>query len=42
MTVPHDFAADSATQARRLATVNTVLERRGVGKTYLVAAAVPH
>ena len=32
-----DFGADVATQAMRLATVNAVIQRRGIGKTYLVA-----
>ena len=35
----HDFGADVAAQARRLASVNVALQRRGVGKTYLVGTA---
>ncbi|WP_316205347.1 DEAD/DEAH box helicase [Bradyrhizobium sp. SZCCHNS3004] len=35
--VRYDFEADLAIQAKRLATVNAVLQRRGIGKTYLVA-----
>jgi hypothetical protein len=37
VTVRFDFGADVATQAMRLATVNAVVQRRGFGKTYLVA-----
>lgn len=37
--VRFDFAADVTSQARRLATVNAVLQRRGIGKTYLVATS---
>ncbi|MFL9828811.1 hypothetical protein [Rhodoplanes sp. SY1] len=36
--VRHDFNADHATQAKRLASVNAVLQRRRVGKTYVVAS----
>lgn len=36
--VRHDFGADAATQVRRLATTNVVLQRNGIGKTYFVAA----
>jgi hypothetical protein len=39
VSVRYDFGADIAAQAKRLATVNAVLRRWGVGKTYLVAAA---
>jgi hypothetical protein len=37
VTVRYDFRADAASQARRLATLNAVLQRRGIGKTYLIA-----
>jgi DEAD/DEAH box helicase domain-containing protein len=37
VTVRYDFRADAASQARRLATLNVVLQRRGIGKTYLIA-----
>ena len=37
VTVRYDFAADAASQARRLATLNAILQRRGIGKTYFVA-----
>lgn len=37
--VRHDFGADVTVQAKRLASVNVVLQRRRVGKTYLVATA---
>ncbi|WP_422017660.1 DEAD/DEAH box helicase [Reyranella sp.] len=39
ITVRYDFAADAASQARRLTTLNAVLQRRGIGKTYLVATS---
>ena len=39
VTVRFDFGADVATQAKRLATVNAVIQRRGFGKTYLVATS---
>ncbi|MBS7701437.1 MULTISPECIES: DEAD/DEAH box helicase [unclassified Chelatococcus] len=39
VTVRYDFAIDATTQVRRLATVNAILERRGVGKTYFVATS---
>ena len=39
VTVRFDFGADVATQAKRLATVNAVIQRRGIGKTYLVATS---
>lgn len=35
--VRHDFDADAAAQARQLAAINAVLQRKGSGKTYLVA-----
>lgn len=35
--VRHDFGADAAAQARRLASVNVLLQHRGLGKTYFVA-----
>jgi hypothetical protein len=35
--VRHDFNADAAAQAMNLARVNTGLQRRGFGKTYMVA-----
>jgi hypothetical protein len=37
VSVRHDFGANIAAQAKRLASVNTVLQRRGIGGTYLVA-----
>jgi hypothetical protein len=37
VSVRYDFRADQASQAKRLATINAVLQRRGIGKTYLVA-----
>ena len=37
VTVRYDFAADASLQARRLATLNVILQRRGLGKTYFVA-----
>lgn len=39
VTVKHDFAAGPSEQAKRLATLNIMLERRGVGATYFVANA---
>jgi hypothetical protein len=39
VTVRHDFGADAAAQAKRLASVNAVLQHRGIGKTYLVATS---
>lgn len=39
VTVRYEFAADAASQVRRLATLNTILQRRGIGKTYLVATS---
>jgi DEAD/DEAH box helicase domain-containing protein len=36
--VRHDFCSDIDSETRRLATVNSLLERRGPGKTYVVAA----
>lgn len=38
-TVRYDFAADATSQVRRLATLNAILQRRGIGKTYLVATS---
>jgi DEAD/DEAH box helicase domain-containing protein len=37
--VRYDFEADIAAQVRRLATINAVVQRRGPGKTYLVATS---
>lgn len=37
--VRFDFGADIAAQAKRLASINAVLQRRGIGRTYLVATA---
>lgn len=37
VSVRYNFRADLAIQAKRLATINAVLQRRGIGKTYLVA-----
>lgn len=39
VSVRHDFGADIAVQAKRLASVNAILQRRGIGRTYLVAAS---
>jgi hypothetical protein len=39
VSVRYDFGADPAAQAKRLATINTVLQRRGMGKTYIVATS---
>lgn len=39
VTVRYDFAADATSQVRRLATLNHILQRRGFGKTYLVATS---
>ncbi len=39
VSVRHDFEADAVVQTNRLASVNAVLQRRGVGKTYLVATS---
>jgi hypothetical protein len=39
VTLRHDFGANAAAQARRLASVNVVLQRRGLGKTYFVATS---
>ena len=38
VTVRHDFGADAAAQAKLLGSVNAALQRRGIGKTYLVAS----
>jgi hypothetical protein len=40
VTVRHDFGADAPTQAKRLASVNAILQRRGIGKTYMVATSI--
>ncbi|QOZ23118.1 DEAD/DEAH box helicase [Bradyrhizobium sp. CCBAU 51753] len=37
--VRYDFEADIVVQAKRLATINAVIQRRGTGKTYLVATS---
>jgi len=39
VTVRYDFGADVTAQVKRLATVNAILQRRGIGKTYLVATS---
>jgi DEAD/DEAH box helicase domain-containing protein len=39
VTVRYDFGANAAAQVKRLATVNTLLQRRGIGKTYFVATS---
>ncbi len=39
VTVRYDFGANAAAQVRRLATMNVVLQRRGIGKTYFVATS---
>jgi ATP-dependent helicase YprA (DUF1998 family) len=39
MTVRHNFTSGPAEQAKRLATLNVLLERRGVGATYVVVTA---
>jgi DEAD/DEAH box helicase domain-containing protein len=39
VTVRYEFAADAASQVRRLATLNAIVQRRGIGKTYLVATS---
>jgi DEAD/DEAH box helicase domain-containing protein len=39
VTVRYDFGANAAAQVKRLSTVNTVLQRRGIGKTYFVATS---
>lgn len=39
VTVRYDFGANAAAQLKRLATVNAVLQRRGIGKTYFVATS---
>lgn len=39
VTVRYDFAADATSQVRRLATLNAILQQRGIGKTYLVATS---
>lgn len=37
--VRYDFVADISTQAKRLVSLNAVLQRPGIGKTYLVATS---
>lgn len=39
VTVRYDFSADTTSQVRRLTTLNVILQRRGIGKTYLVATS---
>ncbi len=39
VSVPYNFAADTAAQSKRLATINAVLQRRGISKTYFVATS---
>ena len=39
VTVRYDFATDATSQVKRLATLNAMLQRRGSGKTYLVATS---
>jgi hypothetical protein len=39
VTVRYEFAADATSQVRRLATLNAILQRRGIGKTYLIATS---
>jgi DEAD/DEAH box helicase domain-containing protein len=41
VSVRYDFRAEQAAQAKRLATINAVIQRTGIGKTYLVATS-PH
>jgi hypothetical protein len=41
VTVRYEFAADATSQVRRLATLNAILQRRGIGKTYLIALHRP-
>ncbi|MBR1240305.1 DEAD/DEAH box helicase [Bradyrhizobium sp. AUGA SZCCT0274] len=38
--VRYDFGVDTIAQTKRLASVNVVLQRRGIGKTYFVASSV--
>ena len=40
VTVRYDFATDAISQVKRLATLNVILQRRGIGKTYIVATSV--
>jgi ATP-dependent helicase YprA (DUF1998 family) len=40
VSVRYDFRADVGSQAKRLASVNAIVQRRGIGKTYLVATSV--
>jgi ATP-dependent helicase YprA (DUF1998 family) len=37
--VRYDFGADVPSQARKLAVINAVVQRRGIGKTYMIATA---
>jgi hypothetical protein len=39
VSVRYDFEADIGAQVKRLANINAVLQRRGTGKTYLVATS---
>ena len=39
VTVRYDFAIDTSSQVKRLASLNAILQRRGIGKTYLVASS---
>jgi DEAD/DEAH box helicase domain-containing protein len=39
VTVRYDFATDTTSQVKRLSTLNAILQRRGIGKTYLVATS---
>ena len=39
VSVRYDFDADVGAQAKKLASVNALIQRRGIGKTYLVATA---
>jgi hypothetical protein len=40
VSVRYDFSADVGAQAKRLTSVNAVVQRRGIGKTYIVATSV--
>ena len=39
VTVRYDFGIDTTSQVKRLASLNAILQRRGIGKTYLVASS---
>ena len=39
VTVRYDFATDTTSQVKRLASLNAIIQRRGIGKTYLVASS---